>query len=162
MKTKFELLSNIDLQYYCKILKIPLVNILYKDLFKNIIPKEGCYIINLQSSDIGNGSHWTALYLTKNVAVYYDSFGLSLPRPILRFVRRLNINIKIIYSVDQIQEINSIFCGWFCLYFLWFFSVLHKKCTNCGYLMNKHNSCFSLKNKHLNDRILRQLIKTIT
>ena len=161
MKTKFELTSNTDLHEYAKLLKIPLHSVLNKDLFKNIIPKEGCYIINLQNSYIGDGTHWTALYLNKKIAIYYNSFGISIPNLLLNFVRRFDKNIKIIYSIDQIQTMESIFCGYYCIYFLYFFSVLHKNCSNYGYLLNKHNKIFSIENKYLNDMILRKLFKNI-
>ena len=162
MKTKFELTSNIDLHEYAKLLKIPLHSVLNKDLFKNIIPiKQGCYIINLQDSQTGSGSHWVALYLNKKIAIDFNSFGISIPTVILNFVRRFDKNIKIINSIDQIQTMKSIFCGYYCIYFLYFFSVLHKKCSNYTYLLNKHNSIFSIYNKNLNDLILRKLFKNI-
>jgi len=161
MKTKFELTSNIDLENFAKLLHIPLNAVLNKDLFINITPKEGCYIINLQDSYDGSGTHWVALYLNKKIAIYFNSFGISIPTVILNFVRRFDKNIKIIYSIDQIQTMKSIFCGYYCIYFLYFFSVLHKKCSNYTYLLNKHNSIFSIYNKNLNDLILRKLFKNI-
>lgn len=161
MQTEFELLSNIDLEVYCKMLKIPLIDILNKNLFNNIKPKLGAYIINLQDAGDGGGTHWTALLITNTYAIYYDSFGGHIPKDILKFIRRYNKLIKIIYSIDQIQSLSSVFCGYYCLYFLYFFSVLHKKCTNYRYLLNKHNSIFSLNNRHLNNMILRKLIKGI-
>ena len=161
MKTKFELTSNIDLEYFAKLLHIPLNAVLNKDLFRNITPKEGGYIINLQDSKIGDGTHWVALYLNKKIAIYFNSFGISIPTVILNFVKRFNKNIKIIYSIDQIQTMKSIFCGYYCIYFLYFFSVLHKKCSNYTYLLNKHNSIFSIYDKNSNDMILRKLFKNI-
>lgn len=160
MKTQFELLSNFDLINYCNLFKINLVDVLSKDEFKDIQPKKGCYIINLQDTNMGNGTHWVALYLD-DIAVYYNSFGIAIPQSILKFVKRYDNKIKIIYSIDQIQHMESIFCGWFCIYFLYFFDVLHKKCNNYKYLLNKHNSIFSMTNKYLNDRILRKLISNI-
>ena len=157
---KFELLSNIDLVYYCKLLKIPLIEVLQKDLFEQINkPREGCYIVNLQDSNIGNGTHWTCLILTKTIAIYYDSFGLAIPTPIKKFIMRFNKKSKVLYSIDQIQDMKSVFCGWFVLYFLYFMTVLYKKSYNYRYLTNKHNAIFSLKNQYLNDRIIQKLIK---
>ena len=130
MQTVQELLSNEDIEYYCKSLKIPLIEILNKNLFNNIKPKKGAYVINLQNAGVGPGTHWTALIITNAYAIYYDSFGGHIPKDILKFIRRYSKLIKIIYSIDQIQQIDSIFCGWFCVYFLYFFTVQHKKCTN--------------------------------
>ena len=101
--TKFELLSNIDLESYCELLGKNLNEILSKNLFKNIKPKLGGYIINLQDSNVGNGTHWTALYITKDVAIYYDSFGLPIPTIIVQFIRKLNKNTKIPCSIDEIK-----------------------------------------------------------
>ena len=160
MKTEQELLSNLDIEYYCQLLNIPLIGVLSKNLFNNMKLQSGCYILNLQDSDVGGGTHWTTLIITNTYAIYYDSFGGYIPTPILAFIKQ-NKSLKIIYSIDQIQYLDSIFCGWFCIYFCFFFTVLHKKCSNYKYLLNKHNSIFSLDNRHLNDRILRNLIKGI-
>ena len=40
-----DLLSNYDLIKFCKLLKIPLVDVVNKDLLNNMTPKIGCYII---------------------------------------------------------------------------------------------------------------------
>jgi hypothetical protein len=121
MKTKFELLSNIDLEYYAYVFKVPLREVLNKDLFASKSPKQGCYIVNLESSTVGPGTHWTGLIITEKLAVYWDPFGLPPPRSIIRFIKKSPNNLRMIYSTDQIQELNSNFCGWFVLYFLYFF-----------------------------------------
>ena len=154
-----ELLSDVDLHFIANVLKIPLNEVLQKNRFAQLVPKQGGYIINLQSSLDGNGTHWTALMITESYAVYWDSFGLPIPTPILRFIYRHPTKLKIIYSVDQIQVTASVWCGWFCLYFLYFMTVLHKNVPDKKKLLNKHNAIYSLENKHLNDRILHKLVK---
>lgn len=42
-------------------------------------PLPGAYIINIQSSEDGSGTHWVSLYLAKKKAFYSDSFGLPPP-----------------------------------------------------------------------------------
>jgi len=155
-----ELLSDRDLKYIATRLKLPLHDVLQKDLFKRITPELGAYIVNLQSTLDGNGTHWTALVITEKTAIYFDSFGLPIPTPILRFIYRAPTKLKIIYSTDQIQVPNSIFCGWFCLYFIYFMTVKHKNVVDKKYLLNKHNQIYSLENKQLNDRILQKLVKS--
>ena len=156
-----ELLSNIDLTFLSKLFKISSLNgILSKDLFAKTSPKLGCYIVNLDDA-IGGGTHWTGLIITKDMAIYYDSFGAPAPNSIISFVRRYNANIKIIYSIDQIQHMDSVYCGYFVVYFLYFFNVLNKRCTNYRYLINRHNMIYSLNNRKLNDRVLKTLIKNI-
>jgi hypothetical protein len=155
-----ELLSNIDLNYLSKLFKIPLINILSRDLFKQAVPKLGSYIVNLDHSS-GGGTHWTAFIITKDLAIYYDSFGAPLPEAVLKFIKRYNNKNKIIYSSDQIQHKDSVYCGYFCVYWLYFFNVLHARCKNYRYLVNRHNMIYSLDNRKLNDKILKGLIKKI-
>lgn len=153
-----ELLSNTDIEHYCRKLKIPLVAILQKNLFKTLSPKPGAYVVNLQSTTEGSGTHWTALYIfPSNDAIYYDSFGLPIPTPILNFLSRYKNKLKILQSTDQIQEMSSIRCGWYALFFLAFMNN-HRNCVNKRQLLNKHNAIYSLKRKALNDRILQELI----
>ena len=159
-----ELLSNVDLKYYAKLFKINLIDVLSKDLFKNIKAIEGCYIINIQSSNNGNGTHWTSLLLIKNFAIYFDSYGIIMPNEILRFIKRYSFKKKdfhIIYSVDQIQSMESVFCGYYCLYFLYFITILNKKSSKFKVLLNIHNQLYELKDKPINDIILKRLIKSI-
>lgn len=158
--TDTELLTNTDLEYYAGLFKIPLNGVFSKDLFESKRPKLGNYVVNLENSDYG-GSHWTCLILTKNMAIYYDSFGAPMPQEIIRFVKRFNNKAIIIYSIDQIQHIDSIYCGWFCLELLHWFSVRHKKNTNYRVLLNKHNAQYDLDNRKSNDDVLKFIIKTI-
>ena len=157
-----ELLSDKDLAIYAKNLKIPLHGILQKDKFYAIQKlKRGGYVVNLQSSDIGNGTHWTGLVITKSHAIYFDSFGLPIPTPVLKAIYRTNKQLKVIYSTDRIQTMDSIRCGWYVLYFLYFFLTLYPQCSQSKLLLNKHNAIYSLQNKHLNDKILQKLIKSL-
>ena len=58
---------------------------------KNELPtkvKDGCYIINMQSSTQGNGTHWVALYVQKSNAFYFDSFGALPPNDIMTFIKQ--------------------------------------------------------------------------
>lgn len=153
-----ELLSNFDLVSYCKALHIPLKKILSKDLYDNVKVQIGAYIVNMQDEDDGNGTHWVGFIITENMAIYFDSYGMGIPPDIKKFLRRYK-KMTVIYSIDQIQTIKSVACGWYVLYFLYFFTVLHKGNTNYRLLMNKHNSIYSLLNRQLNDKILQQLIR---
>ena len=90
------------------------------DDFKGVYMKDqlpdklerGSYIINLQSSKEGNGTHWVCLYYTPNYSYYYDSFG---------FVAPLEVQKKIIpymYNDLEIQDIDSTACGFYCVAFV--------------------------------------------
>ena len=78
------------------------------------------YIINLESSDTGNGgSHWTVFFYNKPLtSIYYDSFG---------FIAPLEVQTKIkpyIYNDKEIQNYKSSACGYYCIAFIKF---LHNK-----------------------------------
>ena len=90
------------------------------DDFKGVYMKDqlpdklerGSYIINLQSSKEGNGTHWVCLYYTPNYSYYYDSFG---------FIAPLEVQKKIIpymYNDLEIQDIDSTACGFYCVAFV--------------------------------------------
>ena len=88
MKDLTKLLSNYDLQNYCKELKINLVAISNKNQLCELKPKLGCYIVNLQDSGAGNGTHWVCFIIFKNVCVYFDAFGIIPPTNVIRFCKR--------------------------------------------------------------------------
>jgi len=112
--------SDLDLKEMAIPLKIKLNGVLCKDKLTSV--KQGGYIINMQSSvdcetgERNTGSHWIALYITKNKAYYCDSFGLPPPEEILTAIK----NRSLIFNDVQIQNINSYYCGLYALIFLYF------------------------------------------
>lgn len=154
-----DLLSNFDLENLYNNLNIKLNAVLNKDLLNTIEPKIGNYIINLQNSYAGGGTHWTAFIIKKDITIYFDSYGVPPPNILLNFIHRFNKSSKIIYSIDQIQHYKSVLCGYYCLYFHYYFN--KNKIKNYTTLLNKHNSLYVYKNRKLNDKILQELIKRI-
>ena len=74
--------------------------------------KKGFYIVNLQSSKEGNGSHWTGLYYSPKCSYYFDSYG---------FVPPVEVENKIkpyIYNDIDIQSYSSTACGYYCIAFI--------------------------------------------
>ena len=71
-------LSNIDIINIIKDLKLDKYfgGIYSKnELPKHLIRKK-FYIINLQNSDEGEGTHWTCFYFNKPlISIYFDAFG---------------------------------------------------------------------------------------
>jgi len=136
-----ELLTNVDIENLAKSLRIPLRHIGYKDTF-TMKPQDGAYIINLQSK-IGNtgGSHWTAMVFKRRHVAYFDPFGLPVPMPIRAFILRYKPT-RAIYSLNGIQAMPSVLCGYFSLYFLYFITVKHKRCDRLGFLINLHNAIY--------------------
>ena len=89
---------------------------------KNEIPtleRNKFYIINLQDSDAGNGSHWTVFFYHKPLkSIYYDSFGFVAPIPVQEKIK------PYIYNDKEIQNYKSSACGYYCIAFIKF---LHNK-----------------------------------
>ena len=156
------LLTDTDLTQLCQSLKIPLQFIGFKDTFASHTPHEGAYIVNLDSKTTGRGgTHWTAFLLLHGKAMYFDPFGLTIPRATRDFILRYKPS-NVYFSTNQIQGLDSEFCGYFCLYFLYFFTVQHKRNPHLRYLINKHNSIYVQTNRALNDKIIQTLIRRIT
>jgi hypothetical protein len=107
-------LTNFDIDnYYAN-------NKLYHGCFlKDLLPKKpkiGWYIVNLQSSGQGNGTHWTMIYIDKIKCVYFDSFGAYPPEEVYRFMKKSH---KLCLMSDmELQNIDSVVCGYYCLYFI--------------------------------------------
>jgi hypothetical protein len=110
------MLSNFDLEKLAGFYKLPLVGI----FMKNELPKkliDGCYIINLQSSTQGNGTHWTSMVVWKKMSYYFDSFGAPPPVEIINFTKKKKGG-HLLYNNWIIQDIKSENCGWYSLAFL--------------------------------------------
>jgi hypothetical protein len=115
--------------------------------------------VNLADSE-NSGTHWTALFIKNNIAVYFDSYGLAPPKDIKQFCK----SKKLIYNTDTIQSFESTACGYYCILFLYHLNNLNKKYITArqfGYALNKFNSKFNLNNTDENDEILRIQLKNI-
>ena len=55
------MITNFELERLAKFYRLPLISICMKNELPSTV-SDGCYIINMQSSTQGNGSHWEALY----------------------------------------------------------------------------------------------------
>ena len=83
--------------------------------------EKGFYIINLQSSKNGNGTHWTALYFDPLKSLWYDSYGFKPPLEIEILLNDYDYN-----KYDE-QNINSSSCGFFCIAFVKFLYLKNDK-----------------------------------
>jgi len=63
-----------------------------------------------------NGSHWIATYARNIVINYFDSFGMPLFQEMINHAKKLNLTL--LPQNNQIQNIKTTTCGYFCLYFL--------------------------------------------
>ena len=108
----------------------PLSNIIINNLLKDNKNFSGCFskdriilldnnkslIYNLQNSN-QNGSHWCSIIRKNNLIYVFDSFGIG---EIIPEIYKIYKNFKIITNICQIQDISSILCG---LYSIFFYSL---------------------------------------
>ncbi len=144
-----EELTDSELIYLCKILDIPIIQVRRKDEIN--ITHDGAYIINLQSVGDGAGSHWTALYRINKKNIYFDSFGVMPPYEIVKMLK----NEKICYFEDQIQDIISTACGYYCIVFL--YTMTTSKTIEDG--IKKIDKMFTAPES--NDNVLKTILEKI-
>ena len=107
---------------WVKKLKIKYLRGIYsRDGLPSKIKKE-CGIINLDDKQ-GPGTHWVCYRNINSVVEYFDPFGLIMPNEALKYFntsRRKGSTSgkRVIYSIDEIQNRNSVLCGNWCLYYL--------------------------------------------
>ena len=117
------MLSNFELEDISEHYGFPLTQVLMKDELKSISPKNGSYIINLESSSMGDGTHWMALLIRGKQCFYFDPFGVLMPTEVIDFCRRINKS-HLAYSEFEIQNLKAETCGFYA----------------CGLLIYIHNN----------------------
>lgn len=110
------MITNFQLEDLAEKHNIPLNGVMCKDQLPKL-PRDGGYIVNMQSSTEGDGTHWVCVYVEKKHALYFDSFGCLPPTEIERFLKG-----PYLYNSKVIQNIRSAICGYYCLYVIWFMS----------------------------------------
>ena len=80
------------------------------------IHKTGSCVINLDDG-VGKGTHWVASFIKSGVIYYFDSFSIPPPIEFVEYVRKLGMKYQYNYG-HPIQNIYSVRCGYYCLYFL--------------------------------------------
>ena len=108
-------MSNFDLLDWCRYLNIPINNVLSRDQTVPHGHKLAIFIYNLEPAYM-KGSHWTSTYVKNNVINYFDSFGLPPFQELLNHAKRKNLTL--LHQNQQLQNLYSTTCGYFCLYFL--------------------------------------------
>jgi hypothetical protein len=117
---KLKVIDNNDIDFHYK------DNKFYGGWFnKNELPtiKKKFYIINLQNSNEGPGTHWTLVYnVLPKYCLYFDPFGILPPPLVEKFMKKSK---KIcIYNDCVLQANKSNACGFFCFYVI---DMLQKK-----------------------------------
>lgn len=127
------MLTDTDLRRIANNYELHLNGVVTKDELP--ILKNGWYIVNMQSSRDGNGTHWCALLYDGADSVWFDSFGFPPPFEILAEVAHANEPEEYIhhnkiqkairyFNNMQIQDINDDNCGLFCIAIICFFKSL--------------------------------------
>jgi hypothetical protein len=137
-------LSNTDIIYILKSQGVKLNGVFMKDELPSKL-KTGFYVVNLQSSNIGNGTHWTAFYYNSKKSFYFDAFGFLAPIEIEKKLKKYKYNDK------QIQNSNSTACGFYCVAFILFLN--GKKNKELEMRFEKFVDAFSTNTK-INDKLL--------
>ena len=108
-------MSNFDLLVWCRYLNIPIKSVLSRDQKVPHNHKQTLFIYNLEPSYM-RGSHWTSAYVKDNVINYFDSFGMMPFQEMVDHAKKQNVTL--LHQDQQIQNLYSSTCGYFCLYFL--------------------------------------------
>jgi len=151
------MLTNFDIERLSRFYHLPLVAVTMKDELPNKVI-DGCYVINLQSSFQGQGSHWTSMFIHKDNAFFFDSFGSPPSIEITNFVKKRK-GCHMYFNNFIIQDLKSQNCGWYCLaMLLWCYShIVYKK--DMKHMFNDFIDGFS-NNTADNDRILKNFFST--
>ena len=72
-----------------------------------------CGILNLDKSS-GPGTHWTCWYKKNKLCYYFDSFGITPPKELDKYIKT-----DILYSTYKIQDDGQEICGHLCLIMLY-------------------------------------------
>ena len=108
-------MSNYDLLKWCQYLNIPINNVLSRDESSPHNHMQALFIYNLEPTYM-SGSHWVATYVKNGIINYFDSFGMPPFQEIVNHAKRKNMTL--LHQSDQIQNLLTTTCGYFCLYFL--------------------------------------------
>ena len=110
-------LSNFDLEKWVDDLEIKYFRSIYsRDRLPDQTKKKECGIINLDSIE-GQGTHWVCYRnIDKLMVEYFDPFGLIMPHEISHYLSKSGKSI--VLSQDEIQNRDTVLCGYWCLYYL--------------------------------------------
>ena len=71
-------------------------------------------MINLDDKQ-SKGTHWFSLFIDRNTAMYFDSFGIEyIPQEVFNKIE----NNSITHNISGIQDDDSIMCRFYCVAFI--------------------------------------------
>ena len=150
------MLSNFDIEETANHCNVDVI-IVMKDELKNMKPINTNYIVNLESSSMGNGTHWMALKIENKDCVYFDSYGMLPPEEIITFCKRITKS-HLSYNTKEIQDLNAKTCGFFAIGFIIF---LHIKSSDDLYKKSSSFSDLFLLDTKLNNKKLQKFFRLL-
>ena len=76
--------------------------------------KDGAYVVNLDDKNI-KGAHWVSLFIDRNLAVCFDSFGIEYtPYEVFNKIKDKSIT----HNIIRIQDNESIMCEFYWIAFI--------------------------------------------
>ena len=104
--------------------------------------KDVAYVINIDDKR-STGTHWVSLFVDRNTAVYFDSFGIEyIPQEVLNKIRDRSIT----HNIFRIQDDDPTMCPFYCISFME--DVLSGKAVLC------YTNLFSLNDYKKNGKII--------
>ena len=120
-----------------------------KDELPNTLEKNKWYVINMENSTDGNGTHWVC-FKTSKPMIYFDPLiGGDPPLEILEHAEKTGVEYKMI----EIEDVKSTACGFFCIA-----CILSDKGTGSALVHFKRFLARFSKNTKMNDLILHNLL----
>jgi hypothetical protein len=141
-------LNNLEVEYICNYLQIPLIACCLQDELKNIKLQNGGYVINYGTVENG-GTHYVSVFISGDYAFCFDSFGAPFDSDVLLFIKPIKYKA---YNQWIIQDLEDDHCGWYCIGFIFYAyrsaqpSQLFKTVNNFINRFNSDNNLPILKN----------------
>ena len=112
---KIEPLSNFQIIEKSKELNIKnFKGVFMRDELTNMKPTNNeCMIINIDHSS-NEGTHWTSLFIDNGTSYYFDSYGFEPTLEVKGYCKEPRY-----YNSFEIQKINEVICGHYCIYVLY-------------------------------------------
>ena len=94
------------------------------------------------------GTHWVSLFINRNTAEYFDSFGTEyIPQEVLNKIKDKSIT----HNIFRIQDNESIRCGFYCIGFIEYMLA--------GKTLSNYTNLISPNDYKKNDKILYKCFK---
>ena len=116
---KDKAISNVQIENICREHGIQLNGVVMRDELHEL--QIGNYIINLESSSEGSGSHWQTIVIRKDMSVFFDSFGAPPSQDIHDLIRQYFP--RVYFNNFIVQDLNSSACGWYCIALLLYLKI---------------------------------------